>query len=88
MEGVQMTVNPEIIDMTEENSVKEMKALFGCLRKAIGMMTDPSSVTEEDAEVLDVEMTEHYNKMMAGFAIFETVFGVSIGAGPDEEETE
>lgn len=76
MEDVKMTINPEVIDMTEENSVNEMKALFGCLRKAINMMANPDSVTEEDAERLDVEMTEHYTKMMAGFALFETVFGV------------
>lgn len=84
----EIMINPEVIDLTEENSVNEMKALFGCLRKAINMMANPDSVTEEDAERLDVEMTEHYTKMMAGFALFETVFGVSIGVGPDEEETE
>lgn len=88
MDDVKMTINPEVVDLTEENTVNEMKALFGCLRKAINMMANPDSVTEEDAEALDIEMTEHYTKMMAGFSIFETVFGVSIGAGPDEEETE
>jgi len=86
---MEITINPEILDMVEANTIENMKGLFGDLRTALQMMQreqeEEGSVNEEDFENLVQRANEKLAGMQDAFEIFECVFGCAFGESDEYE---